>query len=443
MNILIIDSEKTTIDIIDFMLQKLITAKINTFHAYSGHEAAQLLLNQNIDLCISEYKLENGTGDLVYKHIKSKGIKAKFVLCSSEKPENLEGRFEGIYFSILKPNISEGLTALVAKLFDSKKKQIANTLDDKYIAIPLKLLVVLGSIPTDIYVKISPIKYLKCISENEHFSMIDHDKWIKNGVKNLYVQREFNVHSVFSPLNESLDELMKNKQVSSAEKLVKSHERLLGLVKFTGITQEVCETIVSNIKKSMGMIKDIRLVDDLWINLASKGDYLSNAYVLQFMLSSVLVEKMGWFSESTILKLSLAAFLQDVTLYTEKAINLYDYTHFKSLEHEFSPNEIENYMEHPINTKALLDNIKKIPADVDRLILEHHEQPRGDGFPRGLNSLQISPLTAVFILSGLLAKTILNEDKNFNLSNFLTRAQEQGYNSGNYKAVFKIIENMK
>ena len=91
----------------------------------------------------------------------------------------------------------------------------------------------------------------------------------------------------------------------------------------------------------------------------------------------------------------------------------------------------------------MVDQYKKIPPDVDRLILEHHEMPNGDGFPRGLSGTQISPLSCAFILSGLLAKYILHEKENFTIEGFVNKFRPQGYDRENFAQIFEVIETMK
>ena len=40
-----------------------------------------------------------------------------------------------------------------------------------------------------------------------------------------------------------------------------------------------------------------------------------------------------------------------------------------------------------------------IPSDVERVLLQHHETPNVQGFPRGLGMKQITPLAAIFIVA--------------------------------------------
>ncbi|MDD4976047.1 MAG: hypothetical protein PHY93_16955, partial [Bacteriovorax sp.] len=85
----------------------------------------------------------------------------------------------------------------------------------------------------------------------------------------------------------------------------------------------------------------------------------------------------------------------------------------------------------------------EIPPDIDRILLEQHEMPDGNGFPRKLNANQLGPLSCVFILTGILARHVLKEKNSFDVSAFCTLLEEQGYSRGNFKEAFDVIRSMR
>jgi hypothetical protein len=99
-------------------------------------------------------------------------------------------------------------------------------------------------------------------------------------------------------------------------------------------------------------------------------------------------------------------------------------------------NQQSNYKiyNHTIVASQFAAKWSSCPADVDKLILQHHEKFDGTGFPQKLNFLTIFPLAAVFIISEDLIYQRLNfPDKN--LSNFLIE-RESYYNRGDIKKIF-------
>jgi len=136
-------------------------------------------------------------------------------------------------------------------------------------------------------------------------------------------------------------------------------------------------------------------------------------------------------------KIVMATFFQDLNLDSLELIKLIDYHDFLTKKHLFNLKECENYLSHPIRAKEMISKLKNVPTDVDKIVLEQHELPHGDGFPRKLNSHQISPLSALLILTGVISKTILNMPKaNINFEILFIELEERGYSKGNFKEIF-------
>ena len=77
---------------------------------------------------------------------------------------------------------------------------------------------------------------------------------------------------------------------------------------------------------------------------------------------------------------------------------------------------------------------------LDKIVLEQHELPNGDGFPRKLNALHMGQLSCIFILSGITSRVILEEQKNFDPLIFLEKMDKAGYSKGNFRDSFKILK---
>lgn len=78
-----------------------------------------------------------------------------------------------------------------------------------------------------------------------------------------------------------------------------------------------------------------------------------------------------------------------------------------------TPKEFELYKLHvPLGYKILKDEIKIEPT-VHRLVLEHHERADGTGYPKGLSSQDIHPLSQIIAVSDYyedLTNSILNKE---------------------------------
>src|SRR5690606_8713205 len=145
--------------------------------------------------------------------------------------------------------------------------------------------------------------------------------------------------------------------------------------------------------------------------------------------------KLEWKTDHTNRKLILAALFHDITIKNQEIAKIPSLEVLKSSEFviSFSEEDRKNYEAHPIEAANLVKEFAEIPPDVDRVILEHHELPDGTGFPRRLNHQRINPLSAVFILSHLIADEIYYEMGKIDINYFLDSKTD--FSRGNFKPV--------
>jgi hypothetical protein len=86
-----------------------------------------------------------------------------------------------------------------------------------------------------------------------------------------------------------------------------------------------------------------------------------------------------------------------------------------------SEEEFKTIRNHPIKASEVVMTMTEIPADVDTIILQHHERPDGSGFPHGINSNQISPLAAIVIVAHDILDASFEQKDQFNLKRFLIK----------------------
>lgn len=113
LKILIVDDDS---DIVELMEEELQLVGHDTYKAFSGNEAINLLRNQNVDVIISDYKMPNGSGmellNFVNRHISTN--KPDFYFLSGQPEVTLDEMLSaGAKQLFLKPlNISELILAI-------------------------------------------------------------------------------------------------------------------------------------------------------------------------------------------------------------------------------------------------------------------------------------------------------------------------------------------
>ena len=414
------------------------------FVAESGNSAINILKNiSDIDLCICDHVMPDGMGGIVLKYLYEMTAKAKFVLCSTISTSDCPTDYppEKIYDSILKPDIVEGIDRLWKRLEKNfvEKKNISN----EFTSVSLNVLALMGKVPSDMYIRMSDNKFVKCINRFEEFSSIDKENYHKKLIDILYMKKNDQDSDIKELVLNSVQEILNRKNLPLADKLIFSHSQLVGLIKFTGITPDLAEITKNNIQQSVEFMMKSPVVIDFWKKINHLGEYPSRLYSLQAMLSSVIVKKLQWYSEATIYKLSLAAFLQDIALDSIELMEIRDYSEFLELELNFSKSDVKLYLDHPIIASEIVSSFKNIPPDINTLLLEQHEMPDGKGFPRKLTSSQLGPLSCVFIISGLFARQVIKDGSLFVLKDFIAKLEEKGFSKGNFKDAFAVIKAME
>ncbi|MBC7711763.1 MAG: response regulator [Rhizobacter sp.] len=445
MKILIVDDESDICELIGFMVQDIFASDVKTLFAYSGNEAIKILQeNNDIDICICDHNMANGMGSIVLKYLIDVKSKTKFVLCStvipSDKPREYPAEY--VFLNIQKPEIGNGLENLF-QLVEKSRLEKSQPSAEEFFPVKVHVLSLIEKLPADIYIRMSDNKFVKCINQAEKFTADDKDKYIQKSVDELYMKKGEHGHSMKEIILDSVQKIMERRNLPLAEKMNSIHSQLVSLIKFTGITPELAEVSQKNIKQAVSVMMKSPLISSFWKEINLLGEYPSTLYTLHSMLASVVVKKLHWSSETTMYKLSLSAFLQDITLDSIPLMEICDNQEFVEKQSGFTRAEVKKYLEHPQRSIEILASFKEIPPDVDRLLLEQHEMPDGNGFPRKLNANQLGPLTCVFIITGIFARHVLKEKGSFDVGAFVMHLEGRGYSRGNFKDSFEVIKAMK
>src|SRR6185312_15892576 len=100
-------------------------------------------------------------------------------------------------------------------------------------------------------------------------------------------------------------------------------------------------------------------------------------------IACAIATQMDWASDSTFQKLTLAAFLHDITLSNHELAQC-DTVQEAIDKKTFTEAEIAGFRVHPAKGAEIARQFQEVPPDVDVIILQHHERPDGSGFPRGI-----------------------------------------------------------
>ncbi|MBO9665548.1 MAG: HD domain-containing protein [Bdellovibrio sp.] len=140
------------------------------------------------------------------------------------------------------------------------------------------------------------------------------------------------------------------------------------------------------IKDTVSQVKDI----DKLLDLLGKLPKDSAAHGMATAAVSLLIcEQMEITSKTTLEKVTLGALLHDIGLKEIPAAILDKPRAERTVE------ESTFYESHTLRGVELLQELKEIPSDVLAIILEHHENAIGMGYPRRIRDIKMNPLARI------------------------------------------------
>ena len=116
--------------------------------------------------------------------------------------------------------------------------------------------------------------------------------------------------------------------------------------------------------------------------LSSDLYLLKHSYLVS-LFSLTLAKKLNFSNERNLLGIGLGALLHDIG-HSRLSIELFQKIHLNS-------KEWEEVKDHPVLGLKIIERARSIPEDVRSIILQHHEQHNGRGYPNRLSGNKIFP----------------------------------------------------
>jgi len=313
-----------------------------------------------------------------------------------------------------------------------------------YCKIKTQLLLSVCPLKGDIFIRLSESKFVKLFREGDAFDMNDMEKYtVKKGVNYLYLLKK-DIQEFIEKYNADLQKIMMNAQNLNIEEAAKLHESIYetaqeigSRVGFTKDVQQLARAHTQLTIKQMG--KSPKLSTLLQKIKSYQGQYIGSHSAIIGYMACAIASHLEWGSEVTFHKLTLAAFLHDVVLTDHKLAHCNSLEEVKKLG--YKPEVVTAYKQHPILSSQIARQFHEVPADVDVIILQHHERPDGSGFPRGLAHSYIAPLAMVFMVAHDMAQYFLDHGGRMDVKDFLAVAREN-YKSSQFRKIIDAIEKL-
>lgn len=428
MKVLIVDDDKDIRDIIEFTFGCEVESDF--VHAESGNKAIEIVdSNNDLDLIICDYNMPDGNGGDVYKYLLKKESSLPFVFCSSDYAQDHEEFIEkkNLLGEITKPYIYDGVQKVIENFnkLDKGDKQLVKN-ESPYLNVGLDLLLRSKVLPCDLYVKLNNGKILKMLNRDDEFTSEEYDKYSAKGIEHLLIKKECSQDYIQSVCDDVM-KILEDDSTSSESKVFDTHSIIMTAVSQLGLSESVIRAASRSVDYAIGFFQENKDFKKLERHIfQSSGNYLTKHSVAVAYIVAAILKNSKWDSPDTRNKLVLAGFLHDASIrvpeFDESMLN--------------DDNDLLTLKDHPSEVLKLINKIKNIPPDLDRILLEHHERPDGSGYPRKLNGTQVHPLSSIFILAHDVVDTIFKmqlENKPLTDENLQKEIKEESYHSGHFK----------
>ncbi|GAB4415649.1 MAG: hypothetical protein OHK0056_23430 [Bacteriovoracaceae bacterium] len=260
----------------------------------------------------------------------------------------------------------------------------------------------------DVFVKLSDDKYVRIIDRYQPIASDLIERYMARNVRHLFVKlSDFKLltNQLMKKLiphtdqDKALTNLEKSRALISTSPStlvfpIQLQETVYESISKIGLNEKSVEMASMAISNTMEIIEKNSFVLEHIAKYLKKGDYLSSHSFFLSYLSCAILRETAWKNPTASMKLTLAAFFHDIGLEDSEIAQLHD------LE-KIDPGEIDyrvlnKIKDHTYNSVKLMTKIEGIPADVDKIILQHHENYAGTGFPRGIDYKHFTPLSAIF-----------------------------------------------
>ena len=438
MKVLVADDEEELRELLTFMIE-------STFHASvvqvsSASEAVRAIQDHpDLTCVVCDYSLKNGTGEDVFRHLLSSASKVPFILCSSYHPSKF-AIFTGnsIYGSVLKPMIYEGLKDLLQGLLNIRDSQASGGFSRLRAAVALKF----GIFGSDIYIKVGQDKFIKIFHKGAPIEATDLEKFKAKGIEFLYIENS-GARAALKEIILNISHLSKVKTADIGPSMDMSRDALEAIASFNatlGFTKEANILTQECIKLTLKTIQANSTLGVLFSRLRTQSEsYFSFHSVALAHLACGLASLLGWTSEVTFYKLSLAAFLHDITLPNDKIAQIQSLQELSLRRGQFSEEEMTIFRKHPEAAADIIASLADIPPDIDSIVRQHHELPDGSGFPRCLEYAQLTPLSCLIIMAHKLLPFLCREEGRDAILSFLGQL-DPSFERGNFGKITNAIK---
>lgn len=249
-------------------------------------------------------------------------------------------------------------------------------------------------LPADVYFQLSEDNFIVVGRKGtrEQFKDLQFYEKLKNAI---YVKKIDLPH--FSAMKIlSAGEVMKDDRISTEQKtsvLSQTLDSVFTNISHLGFNSEALGNSKFIANSVLKIVDDTPKLSSLMTIMSSISTDLMRHSMAVSIMSVLIAQARGWNSSSTLEKMALGALLHDIGL------KEYPQEFLQKERVDYTSEDLEYYHQHSFRGVEILKTVENIPQEVMAIVLEHHENAIGQGFPRRLRDLRMHPYAKVVALA--------------------------------------------
>lgn len=222
----------------------------------------------------------------------------------------------------------------------------------------------LGVLFCDLFIKLSENKYIRIMHAANPFDMQDLKHFQQKKIAHFYIKNEDSERYLEHVLR-VLSSLPSHIEVGETEafQLSSSAIEIVSSIQNTvGFTKEARELTTTCVQMTVHTIKKHPVLRDLWGKFTIDPEaYIPSHSMALAHIACGVASLLDWISDVTFYKLSLAAFLHDITLITDSLAEVRSWSDLLSKRHGLTEQEFNAIIGHPEQAAGLARTIGGLP----------------------------------------------------------------------------------
>lgn len=369
--------------------------------AGDGKRARDIFASGEFDCVLTDINLPHLSGIALMKYVKEVRPQVPVILMTgfSVLEETRQADELGAAGFIAKPFLRADLIAIFDKVLPKEmvKKIEAppEPMESQYAKVRIDDFISGKQIKFDIFVRLSGEKFVKIAMSGEDISVERIRMYKTKGLHFLYLRKEdfekyLEMNLVIAKAVTSNASVPKEKSIRF---LKHANDVVMEHLHFNEIDPTSFESAKVVLEATLNVCSSNAEMTDL-LGALNSHDNTLYAHSLGVSLYSVMIaEAMDWKATATLNKIGLGGLFHDIG---KKEINP---EILSKPRKNFTHDEIKLYESHPFRGVEILSSVGGIPDDILQMVLQHHEDCIGTGYPSRLQKAQIHPMARVIAVA--------------------------------------------